>query len=258
MHPVLALRAAKPAGHAPGPVLASAVQEFHRDARRAAIPRVEAQVVVRFGSSIAGGVDVHALGPRTRVHRKFIRGGQCAVLVRLRPGSYEATLGATAGDLGRAPVPLSDLWGDPASARLREQLAAARDMRDAAALLEQALGARFARSCDSVVQAEFLETALERLQAVSVGGTARELGVSERHLRRVLRQATGVSPKTYARVKRFTCAVGLAQRSRSVAWSAIAADAGYYDQAHLIADFHAIAGCTPGGLLAELDGRSSR
>jgi len=46
--------------------------------------------------------------------------------------------------------------------------------------------------------------------------------------------------------------VRAAQAADTVNWSAIAADTGYYDQAHLIADFHAIASSTPRRLLEEL------
>lgn len=81
---------------------------------------------------------------------------------------------------------------------------------------------------------------------------ARHRELEKRHLRRVLRGALGIGPKTYARLQRFGTAVRLAQRTDAPAWAMIAADAGYYDQAHLIADFHAIAGCTPTRLLAEL------
>jgi len=39
-----------------------------------------------------------------------------------------------------------------------------------------------------------------------------------------------------------------------LSWAAIAAAAGYYDQAHLIEEFRAIAGVTPRMLLSELGG----
>jgi hypothetical protein len=41
-----------------------------------------------------------------------------------------------------------------------------------------------------------------------------------------------------------------------LSWSDIAVGAGYYDQAHLIADFHSIAGATPREFLAEVCSQS--
>jgi AraC-like DNA-binding protein len=234
------------------PIVALTVSEYPRDRRRIAIPQVEAQLVVRFGPSLPGGVDVHAMGPRRQVQRKFIRGGQRAVLARLQPGTYEAALGISAAELQGAPVPLDDLWGPARAERLRERLANATDGQAAGALLDAAVSAHAARQATRDAAPAFLHPALERLQAASVGQVARELGVSERHLRRVLHDILGLGPKTYARLTRFARAVDAAQSDDGTTWSAIAAEAGYYDQAHLIADFHAIAGRTPSGLLAEL------
>lgn len=252
MDPASPFRAAMPAGHATGPVLATTVQHFRRDTRRVAIPHPEVQLVARFAPSIDGGVDIHALGPRTRVHRKFIHGGQRALLVRLRPGTCDAALGSPASDLGDDPVPLEALWGGADAGRLRERLARTDDAGNASRLLHATLSQRTGRTRPAAVPLPLLDVALGKLEAANVGTVARDLGLSERHLRRVLRGALGIGPKTYARLKRFETAVRLAQRTPAPAWTCIAADAGYYDQAHLIADFHAIAGCTPGRLLAEL------
>ncbi|KRA52634.1 hypothetical protein ASD77_13440 [Pseudoxanthomonas sp. Root65] len=237
---------------APRPVVAWTVSEYPRDRQRVAIPQVEAQIVVRFGPTLPDGVDVHAVGPRTQVQRKFIRGGQRAVLARLRPGTYEAALSISATELPSTPVPLDALWGPAAVHRLREQLADAADTQAAGAMLEAAVSARAARQPTLDVAPAFLPAALDRLQVASLSQVVRELGISERHLRRVLHDTLGLSPKTYARLKRFAQAVRVAQSTDTVNWSAIAADTGYYDQAHLIAEFHAIAGNTPRALLAEL------
>ncbi|MCH6484892.1 helix-turn-helix domain-containing protein [Pseudoxanthomonas sp. LH2527] len=234
------------------PIMAMTLSEYPRDRQRVAIPQVEAQIVVRFGPTLPDGVDVHAMGPRTQVQRKFIRGGQRAVLARLRPGTYEAALGISAAELQGTPVPLDALWGHAPVHRLREQLAAATDTQAASALLEAAVSARVSRQTAAAVAPAFLHAALERLQIHNVGQVARDLAVSERHLRRVLRDTLGLGPKTYARLQRFAHAVRLAQSAPDANWSAIAADTGYYDQAHLIADFHAIASRTPRALLTEL------
>jgi AraC-like DNA-binding protein len=85
-----------------------------------------------------------------------------------------------------------------------------------------------------------------------VSSVAVSLGVSERHLRRVFREAVGMSPKQFARLARFRYALRNAGKDGRPDWASIAAAAGYFDQAHLIAEFHAFAGVTPRTLLGEL------
>ena len=77
-----------------------------------------------------------------------------------------------------------------------------------------------------------------------VGRVAAHLGVTTRHLRRVFADNVGLSPKEYARAARLQRAVRMAVNRND--WSGIAADAGYYDQAHFIADFRELMGVTPG------------
>jgi AraC-like DNA-binding protein len=68
----------------------------------------------------------------------------------------------------------------------------------------------------------------------------------------VFRDTVGVSPKAFARLARFRRALRAARDNAPASWASIAASAGYYDQAHLIAEFRAIAGVTPRALLGEL------
>jgi AraC-like DNA-binding protein len=75
------------------------------------------------------------------------------------------------------------------------------------------------------------------------------IGCSRKHLISEFRQHIGLSPKPLARILRFNRAVQVIEKSRRVAWAALAHDCGYYDQAHFIRDFHAFAGSTPGEFL---------
>jgi AraC-like DNA-binding protein len=61
----------------------------------------------------------------------------------------------------------------------------------------------------------------------------------------------GISPRATIRVMRFRHAVNTALGQRRVHWAQLAADSGYYDQAHLIREFRELAGLTPTALLAE-------
>ncbi|WP_103338785.1 helix-turn-helix domain-containing protein [Amycolatopsis sp. CA-126428] len=89
------------------------------------------------------------------------------------------------------------------------------------------------------------ETGLSRAAAVVAWAEDPVLSaaVSERRLRRRFVQAVGYGPATYLRVSRFQRAVALAPHVRGLA--ALAAAAGYADQAHLSRDCRALTGLTP-------------
>ena len=90
--------------------------------------------------------------------------------------------------------------------------------------------------------------------AVGVPRLAQHVGLSERHLRTVVERDAGVGLKTYARTVRFLRAITQADawpQAMPIAWSAIAANAGFYDQSHLIRDCHDVCGLTPAEILRE-------
>jgi AraC-like DNA-binding protein len=194
---------------------------------------------------------------RQHVLRKVIRAGQRTVTARLRLGTQEEVLGVPASEIAGRIVPLESLWGDGATRRLYERLSRARDAREEAAIVESAIAERLgiagAHRTDSHLAHLALDAA-EKLTSANVNAVAGDLGVSERHLRRVFRQAVGVSPKAFARLARFHRALRAAGEDGGATWASIAAASGYYDQAHLIAEFRAIAGVTPRALLGELRG----
>jgi AraC-like DNA-binding protein len=248
--------------HAPTASTAAAVaalfvHEFDRDMPRVSIPRPESHLVIRFGPSARGGLDVHAFGAQQHARRKLIRSGQRTVMARLRLGAHEAVLGVPASAIAGRIVALEDLWGDAATRMLVERLAGARHTIDAVAILESAIAERLVSADGRRPPAQLALAAASRLTSANVNAVAGELGVSERHLRRVFRETVGVNPKTFAKLARFHRALRAAREGAHVTWASIAAAAGYYDQAHLIAEFRVIAGVTPQALLGEIRSASS-
>lgn len=233
-------------------VAALTVYEHDHDVQGVAIPGTEVHVVVRFGPSTPKGIDVHAMGGRQRVHRKTLRSGQRVVMARLHLGATEAVLGVPASAIAGRVVALDELWGDSVTRRLLDRFAAARDTLEAAGILESALVEHFALAGGHRAHTQLVLNAADRLASANVNAVAVDLGVSVRHLRRVFRETTGVGPKTFAKLTRFRRAVRAAHAENHASWATIAAAAGYYDQAHLISDFRAIAGVTPLALLGEL------
>jgi AraC-like DNA-binding protein len=90
---------------------------------------------------------------------------------------------------------------------------------------------------------------------IQAGELARRVGWSPRYLQRRLLAETGLTPKAAARVTRFDRARRTLQRQTTGAgeWplARLAAECGYYDQAHLAREFRELAGCPPSTWLAE-------
>lgn len=224
------------------------------DAPGVSLPRPEAHLVARFGPPARQGLDLHVMGARRRAHRKVLRGGLRTVMLRLRLDAHEAVLGVSPSELAGQTIPLEELWGAEAT-RLWERLARCQDLREAAAAMEDAIVRRAAAS-PSPKRAHDARLAIEAAAHLRddarISEVADALGTSERHLRRVFRDAIGMGPKEFSRLTRFHRAVDAARASRPPDWAAIAASTGYYDQAHLIAEFREIAGATPRTLSDEL------
>jgi len=208
--------------------------------------------VVRFGPATREGLDVYALGARQQVHRKLIRRGQRTVTARLHLGTHEAVLGIPASEISERIVALGDLWGDAAARLLVARLAEARDSSEAARILERAISERFAHAAARRVGARLALDAADRLARSNVTAVALDLGVSERHLRRVFNETFGLNPKAFAQLSRFRRALRVARSGNRLNWASIATTAGYYDQAHLIGEFRSISGVTPLALMDEL------
>jgi transcriptional regulator GlxA family with amidase domain len=135
------------------------------------------------------------------------------------------------------------LWGARAR-RLREALGNAASVHECAALLAEHVSECAPRS--PVQKAiGFLEKQAGR---VSLDDLARQAGMSARQFRRVCLRETGLSPKFLARVLRFRRALTRVPIEAGD-HAGLAAECGYTDQSHFIAEFREFSGNTPAGFL---------
>lgn len=74
---------------------------------------------------------------------------------------------------------------------------------------------------------------------------AQTLAISQRQLERLYQGQVGMSPKQYSQLLRVETARLALKRMRGQTTTALAADLGYYDQAHFIHEFGAVIGQTP-------------
>jgi AraC-like DNA-binding protein len=87
--------------------------------------------------------------------------------------------------------------------------------------------------------------ALRLLRSLSVGETARELGISERRLHHVFSEDVGLSPKQWSRIRRFQRVVRALHQGDEMRWAELAVTCGYADQSHFSRDFHSFSGIDP-------------
>lgn len=89
--------------------------------------------------------------------------------------------------------------------------------------------------------------------SLRVDALAAALGVSRQYLAAQFRDHVGLQPKLFARICRFRAARNAALANgpgrHGHDWAALALDSGYFDQSHLIRDFHDFAGTSPDGHL---------
>jgi AraC-like DNA-binding protein len=165
---------------------------------------------------------------------------RAAVFVSFRPGGACRFLGmapAAAGPL----LDLEAVWGHDARL-LRDRLVEAPSSEAALEVMEEALLAHVVLPLrpDPVVAAAV--AALNR--GVPVARLAAGLGMSQSTLLRRFTTQVGVPPKQLARARRLRRLLAVVH-GRGTAWADAAAGCGYFDQAHVIAEFRALTGMTP-------------
>jgi AraC-like DNA-binding protein len=167
------------------------------------------------------------IGPRTRARYHVPKKFRSCVMIRLQPGRAGALLGRPARDLVDRVVPLREFWCE-------------RDTADVTALRHALL-----RRSNRDDRGDLVRAAVPLLRSQPVRATARDLNVSERHLRAVFTEAVGVSPKHFARIARVRTVL-----KGAGALASLAAEAGYYDQSHMTAEFRDVMGVSPGRFAA--------
>lgn len=151
--------------------------------------------------------------------------------VRLRPGAAGALFRCPAEEFTNRSYPL------PTMSKLRD----ARSSVEALDILGSSIPSeRPVTPVGRAIHAMVLSRGTIQLDYV-----ARQANLSVRQFRRRCAEESGLTPSRLNRVLRFRHAARLANERRNPKWSTIAADAGYFDQAHFINDCRAFTGHTP-------------
>ena len=165
--------------------------------------------------------------------------------VHFLPGGAFPFLRLPAGELHDLHVSLSDVWGGFAR-ELRERTLAAATVEQRFDLLEGALLARLAKPLEHHRAVRYALSEFQCGGKRTIADVTQTTGLSARRFVEVFQQQVGMPPKQYCRVRRFQHVIRSLPPGPAIDWAGLAAEHGYFDQAHLIHDFRTISGLSPG------------
>ena len=168
-----------------------------------------------------------------------------AIGVVFRPGAARMFFPIAAHELHNLDVPLSDFNRDEAN-RLLNQVCSAAGIPAEFLVLERYLQMKLAQASPLHPAIRYAVHQISRDGLISsVRKIQSDTGLSHTRLIQLFREHVGLTPKLFCRVRRFRALLQRIEKDIPVNWADLAADCGYFDQAHLIRDFRAFAGTTP-------------
>ena len=172
--------------------------------------------------------------------------------VHFKPNGAYPFLGFPLSELYNQVVPLDAIWGRWA-AQLREQLQAAPSVEAGLALFEQLIVERFCADLPTQNVVEHGIAVMNRSEhPLSIRALSDQIGISQNHLGTLFKREVGTSAKELARLYRFEHVLRLIDQRRSIDWTRLAVQLGYYDLSHLNKDFVAFTGYSPTHYLKRL------
>jgi AraC-like DNA-binding protein len=186
------------------------------------------------------------VGVWTKLWRRTLEGKGRVRGVKLRAGAVRAFVSEPAFRFANRIVPLASVFG-PEVAALERSVLGPRGDDEGFAAFEKWLVSRRLRTDEGSID---LAVALVRRIAADaeitfVDRLARVAGLGPRALQRLFREHVGASPKWVIRRNRLQEVALRIERGEGATLTALAAELGYTDQAHLARDFKRAVGKSP-------------
>ena len=228
---------------------------------RRELPHAEGVLIFNLGDPIAitggdGNVlhlragEAFVAGIHVRPALSQSLGAQAGIHVFLPLMTLRRLLGIPMDKLIDRVAPLDALLGRAAS-ELGEALGDARDAESRADILDGALASGLSRAATLDPRQSHALGLLRTSPDRDIALIADDVGWSRKHLAARVRDAVGIGPRSFRRLLRFQTLTGLVgANGRPPDWTALALEAGYYDQSHMIREFREFSGLSPSAYLA--------
>ncbi len=174
------------------------------------------------------------------------------MVVVFKPGAgYPLT--HQSADLTANTVVQADTIFGPSILKLHAQLKQSETPEDKFQAIETWLSHQF--KADDFYT-EIIQNAIKTLQEASVENNISELakasGYSQKQFIQLFKKYVGITPKQLHRITRFNEILSAVEPKERLSWTKIAADCGYFDQAHFIKDFQSFSGLNPKDYLKDI------
>jgi AraC-like DNA-binding protein len=184
-------------------------------------------------------------GERTRYIVIGAAANQSMVGIRFRPGGAYPFFHFPISELSESVTELELIWGSLVD-EIRDQLLEIKSPDERLLRLEAFLLGQARRSLEANRLITFAVHQLQHSpQFLAIRDLASTIGITQKHLISQFEKVVGLRPKSFARVCKFQKVVNLIEQQDQIEWAAMAADCGYYDQAHFIHEFQAFSGLNP-------------
>jgi AraC-like DNA-binding protein len=215
------------------------------------LPTGESALVIDLGSRGVAGFS----GPHSRSFVIDVASQFSVAGVQFAPGGAFPFVDIPQVETVDQHVPLGSLSNWPAT--FRERVLEARTPQQRLDVIEAALVAMVARGRGLHPAIRYAVRVLEPGTAtLPVADLVDRVGLSHRRFLDLFAAQVGLTPKRFARVRRFQHALRRLRAGGPVHWADVALSCGYYDQAHFIHEFKEFSGVNPttyqglGGLYA--------
>ena len=185
------------------------------------------------------------VGPH--VNRHIIRPGRDHLMIKVgfQPGGLYRFLGIPMTELlGKDAFDGVDLLGRQMD-EVTDQLREAGSFVNMKLIVDRFLLRYAGRLKQTLPIDRILPLLIKERGLLKIDQLASHACLSIRQFERVFQQRIGLPPKQYSRLVRFAQAWIMKEQQPESSWLKIAVECGYFDQMHLIRDFHEFAGVNP-------------
>jgi AraC-like DNA-binding protein len=221
----------------------------HDPQTRETLPHPSVHLVLEPGKSGLAGVT-------TGKFTTTLAGRSQAFGVKFLAGGFRGFVNEPVSNFTDRVMPLRNVFGEGAL-QLEAAILAMEDDEAQVELAERFIRERLPERDESgEVAGRIVKRIADDRSILKVDDLLREFPIGKRSLQRLFHDYVGVTPKWVIQRYRLHEALAQLEEGTAVDWSKMAADLGYFDQAHFIKDFKALIGRTPLEYAREPSGRS--